>query len=201
MNDCRAFDAHADTVSCIRRFGFDFLHSRGHLDLARCGEFRGYAQLFALYCRADRAPADGLWAECQRQHDIFQEEMARYPGRVRHCRTAAEVESAWGEGKTAALLSIEGAEMLESGIARLDTAAQWGVRALPTPSPAATRSGRSRDSAPTGGTSCGPWRSGGSWRMSRTSRIPAPGTCCALHGGPSSPATPMPGPSVPIPGT
>ena len=130
MNDCRAFDAHADTVSCIRRFGFDLLHSRGHLDLARCGEFRGYAQLFALYCRADRAPADGLWAECQRQHDIFQEQMARYPGRVRHCRTAAEVESAWEEGKTAALLSIEGAEMLECDIAKLDIAAQWGVRAL-----------------------------------------------------------------------
>lgn len=130
MNDCRAFDAHADTISCIRRFGFDFLHFRGHLDLTRCGEFRGYAQLFALYCRADKAPADGLWAECQGQHETYLTMLARYPERIRHCRTAAEVESAWGEGKTAALLSVEGAEMLDCDIAKLDIAADWGVRAL-----------------------------------------------------------------------
>ena len=46
------------------------------------------------------------------------------------CRTGAEVDEAVGQGKAAALLSIEGAELLDCDIRRLDTAYDWGVRLL-----------------------------------------------------------------------
>ena len=56
--------------------------------------------------------------------------LARYPERIRHCRTARDAEDAWRAGKAAAFLSVEGAEMLDCDIAKLDIAADWGVRAL-----------------------------------------------------------------------
>ena len=56
--------------------------------------------------------------------------LARYPERIRHCRTARDAEDAWRAGKAAAFLSVEGAEMLDCDIAKLDIAADWSVRAL-----------------------------------------------------------------------
>ena len=128
MNDLRVFDAHADTVSFLHRYGYDIRRSPGHWDLTRAGAFAGFAQIFALW--SDWAPGDALWRECQAQHETFLLLLERCPGQLRHCRTAPDVERAWAEGKTAAILSVEGAEMLECDIRKLDIAADWGARAL-----------------------------------------------------------------------
>ena len=128
MNDLRVFDAHADTVSFLHRYGYDIRHSPGHWDLTRAGSFAGFAQIFALW--SDWAPGDALWQECQAQHETFLLLLERCPAQLRHCRAAPDVERAWAEGKTAAILSVEGAEMLECDIRKLDIAADWGARAL-----------------------------------------------------------------------
>ena len=128
MNDLPVFDAHADTISYLRYAKQDLRHSPGHWDLDRAGEFAGFGQVFALW--ADWVPRDALWAECQRQHETYLTMLARYPERIRHCRTARNAEDAWRAGKAAAFLSIEGAEMLDCDIAKLDIAADWSVRAL-----------------------------------------------------------------------
>ena len=127
MNDLRVFDAHADTVSFLHRYGYDIRRSPGHWDLTRAGAFAGFAQIFALW---SDSPGDALWRECQAQHETFLLLLERCPGQLRHCRTAPDVERAWAEGKTAAILSVEGAEMLECDIRKLDIAADWGARAL-----------------------------------------------------------------------
>ncbi len=44
---------------------------------------------------------------------------------LRRCRTARDVRAAWAAGKTAALLGIEGAELLDCAPGRLDDAAAW----------------------------------------------------------------------------
>ena len=145
------FDAHCDTIyRCLetgetstleygedreeqRRYYAASTHLRkngGHIDLERGLKFRRCAQFFALFHDAAEAPADGMWAQCQRMHDFFLREMADNADIVRHCRTGAEVDAAVAEGKVAALLSIEGADLLDCDMAHLETAASWGVRLL-----------------------------------------------------------------------
>ena len=102
----------------------------GHIDLERSRQFSRCAQFFALFHDAAEAPADGLWAQCRRMHDFFLREMDDNADIARHCRTGREVDETVAEGKTAALLSIEGADLIECDVQKVETVAQWGVRFL-----------------------------------------------------------------------
>lgn len=145
------FDAHCDTIyRCMMSgdevsldFGADAAAQRrffarcgglrengGHIDLVRGRQFARYGQFFALYYDAADAPDDGMWAQCRRLHDRFVQEMADNDDLIRHCRTGAEVDDAVKEGKMAAVLSVEGADLLECEAERLQTVADWGVRLL-----------------------------------------------------------------------
>ena len=145
------FDAHCDTIyRCLetgensaldygenreeqRRYYAASTHLRkngGHIDLERGRQFRRCAQFFALFHDAAEAPADGMWAQCQRMHDFFLREMADNADIARHCRTGAEVDEAVAQGKVAALLSIEGADLIDCDVHRIETVAGWGVRLL-----------------------------------------------------------------------
>lgn len=145
------FDAHCDTVYRCLETGetsaLDYGDSReeqcryyaasahlrkngGHIDLERSRQFSRCAQFFALFHDAAYAPADGLWAQCRRMHDFFLREMADNADIVCHCRTGREVDEAAAAGKTAALLSIEGADLIDYDVYKVETVAQWGVRLL-----------------------------------------------------------------------
>ena len=145
------FDAHCDTVyRCLEtgetsaldygenreeqcRYYAASAHLRrngGHIDLERSRQFSRCAQFFALFHDAAEAPADGLWAQCRRMHDFFLREMADNADIVCHCRTGQEVDEAAAAGKTAALLSMEGADLIDCDVHKVETVAQWGVRLL-----------------------------------------------------------------------
>ena len=145
------FDAHCDTVYRCLETGetsaLDYGDSReeqcryyaasahlrrngGHFDLERSRQFSCCAQFFALFHDAAEAPADGLWAQCRRMHDFFLREMDDNADIARHCRTGREVDETVAEGKTAALLSIEGADLIDCDVYKVETVAQWGVRLL-----------------------------------------------------------------------
>ena len=145
------FDAHCDTVYRCLETGetsaLDYGDSReeqcryyaasahlrrngGHIDLERSRQFSRCAQFFALFHDAAEAPADGLWAQCRRMHDFFLREMADNADIVCHCRTGREVDEAAAAGKTAALLSMEGADLIDCDVHKVETVAQWGVRLL-----------------------------------------------------------------------
>lgn len=139
------FDAHCDTIyRCMegdgssvvaygdaRRGGYAHLRQNdGHIDLLREKAFGRAAQFFAIFYDAAEAPDDGMWAQCQRQHDFFLQEMAANSDIVRHCRTGSEVDAAVADGKVAALLSIEGGELVDCDVRRVETVADWGVRFL-----------------------------------------------------------------------
>ena len=144
------FDAHCDTIYRCAETGADisldfgaadaqrefFADCRclrkndGHIDLERAKKFARYAQFFALFYDANDAPSEGMWYKCQQLRDCFLREMAANEDLICHCRTGAEIDAAAQVGKCAALLSIEGADLLECDIRRIETAAQWGVRFL-----------------------------------------------------------------------
>lgn len=145
------FDAHCDTVyRCLetgevsaleygetrevqRGYYAASTHLRendGHIDLVRGRQFSRCAQFFALFHDAAEAPADGLWAQCQRMYDFFLQELADNADLAHHCRTGVEVDETVASGKVAALLSIEGADLIDCDAHKVETVAGWGVRFL-----------------------------------------------------------------------
>ena len=120
----RSFDGHCDTLArCLER-GSALRQNTGHVDLTRCAALGQHAQIFAIF--ADSAAAsEPLHTVARRQHALLERECARSADLVRRCRTARDVRAAWAAGKTAALLGIEGAELLECDPRRLDDAAAW----------------------------------------------------------------------------
>ena len=122
------FDAHCDTVSrCMKRQD-PLRKNSGHIDLERGGMFERYAQFFALFHDAAEAPADGMLAQCRRMYAFFCRQMEENADRVIRCRTVSEVEQAVSQGKAAALLSIEGADLLDCSPDHVAMAADWGVK-------------------------------------------------------------------------
>ena len=71
-----------------------------------------------------------MFAQCQRLHKRFLREMDENRDCITHCRTGAEVDEVVRRGKMAALLSIEGADLLDCEERNLETARSWGVRLL-----------------------------------------------------------------------
>ena len=140
------FDAHCDTIHRCHTAGTlfrdpelrafydtagDLRRSGGHIDLERAGGFSRYAQFFALYQSPQLVPEGSSMPEQGiLLHQRFLREMEENRERILPCRTGAEVDEAVRQGKAAALLSIEGAELLDCDIRRLDTAYDWGVRLL-----------------------------------------------------------------------
>ena len=120
----RCFDGHCDTLARCMATGEGLRQNTGHVDLARCAALGQHAQIFAVF--ADSAAVhEPLYAIAQRQHALLERECARNADLIRRCRTARDVRAAWAAGKTAALLGIEGAELLDCDPRRLDDAAAW----------------------------------------------------------------------------
>ena len=124
------FDAHCDTISKCAHRNWSLRENAGQLDLKRLGRFQKAAQVFALFAPAARFAEGTLFDECQKQHEVFLTELAKNAGLAVQCRTAADIAEAHARGKVAALLSVEGAELLDCDPERLETAARWGVKLI-----------------------------------------------------------------------
>ena len=103
------FDAHCDTLSRCAAKGWSLWENPGHLDLRRLTAYRPANQVFALYLDSETvAPAD-RFAALKAQAAVLQREQAA--GR-------------WED----ALLSVEGAELLNCDEALLPVVKDWGVK-------------------------------------------------------------------------
>lgn len=124
------FDGHCDTVLRCFLEGESLQRCGGHLDLERLGRFDRAAQFFAIF--ADRKKVgQRTMPECfQLLYETFQKEVDAAPALIVHCRTGEEAQQAWADGKVAAFLSVEGAELLGCSLEGLEAAYQLGVRAV-----------------------------------------------------------------------
>ena len=121
------FDAHCDTLSRCSRLDCGLRANTGHTDLTRGMQFRHYAQVFAVFRDGASPPLDGMFAEFTRQTNLFFQQMRENADWVMHCRSRSDLQQAAAEHKAAALLSVEGAELLECDPGRIDIAAELGV--------------------------------------------------------------------------
>ena len=124
------FDAHCDTISMALRPQDSLRSNPYRIDLQRGKELDRYAQLFALYGDVDSVKHTDLWTHCQMLHERFQREVQENADLMQHCRSGAEVDQAVENGKIAALLSIESADLLECRIDRIEAVAGWGIKMM-----------------------------------------------------------------------
>lgn len=124
------FDGHCDTILRCYQNGGGFRKNGGHLDLERMKRYGGWAQFFACFGEQSETPGKPLWQVFQEQVSIFRRQMEENADLIVHCRTAQEVEQARGEGRMAAFLSAEGAELLDCDLQKLELAYGWGLRAV-----------------------------------------------------------------------
>lgn len=130
MPEIDVFDGHCDTVLMCHLFGGGFARNGYHVDLERAGQYRRYAQFFALFGQPEDFPGMSFDQIFQTEYALFSREMEANAGCITHCRTAGEAEAAFAQGKMAAFLSVEGAEMLDCSPERLEEAHRLGVRAV-----------------------------------------------------------------------
>ena len=124
------FDAHCDTIGMALGAGDSLRRNRHCIDLERGAALGRYAQIFALYDDVDHTPAAQMWERCCYLHRRLEKELAENCDRVVLCRTGAEIDRAICENRTAALLSIESADLLQCRIERIETVAGWGTRLM-----------------------------------------------------------------------
>lgn len=132
------FDAHCDTlsrnVSTSHPYfaGGSLRRNAGHLDLERLhGAFAPSAQFFAVFDSWDGGKdckEKSLYISFLAQYALFARTMEENRELVCFCRTAAEAERANTAGRTAAFLSVEGAELLDCDEGKLADAREKGVR-------------------------------------------------------------------------
>jgi len=95
------------------------------------------AQFFAIFGQIDPLSREGICgfqtypdgAHCfAAQYRLFQGALAANRDQMLFCRTVSEAKTAELEGKTAAFLSVEGAELINCSLDRLREAHELGVR-------------------------------------------------------------------------
>lgn len=127
----RVFDGHCDTILRCYLDGTTLRDApERHLDLKRTEVFSSYAQLFALFGDTSHTRGKTLQQVFREEYAVFQRELLNNQARITFCRSAAEAERAFAEGKAAAFLSVEGAEMLDCSLEGLQEAYDLGVRAV-----------------------------------------------------------------------
>ncbi len=133
----KLFDLHCDTLYECCETGAKLRENVLHINREATGQYAHYAQFFALFCGA--RPPDGFEGTRDSLMDTTPEKrLGRLLGTAEKelgentdwlslCTNAEELERAWSEGKAAAFLSIEGAELIPTD-AHILRAYKAGVR-------------------------------------------------------------------------
>ncbi|MDO4271283.1 MAG: membrane dipeptidase [Eubacteriales bacterium] len=135
----KLFDLHCDTLYECCETGKRLRENDLHINRAAARRYDHYAQFFALFCGA-RAPSEqsAKGRSClldtppderlARMLQTAEREFAENADWLCFCKSADDLRAAAENGKAAAFLSIEGAELLPDRADALDTAYAAGVR-------------------------------------------------------------------------
>jgi membrane dipeptidase len=135
-------DTHCDTLKCLMPIftlprdsqwddrsdiGMGARSSLGHIDLPRLREGGVDCQVFAISSIRDRTRPYALRTAME-MIDIFYSECAAHPDVVTPVTTHGGIVEAAAEGKVAAMLSIEGADIIEGKVGMFRVFHRLGVR-------------------------------------------------------------------------
>jgi len=124
------FDTHCDTVYHGVKEDYHLRRNHKHIDLERLAQFDKAVQCFAIFYNLANAPAEGMFSVTQKQHAYFESELTANADIASICRTTDDINKAHAEGKVAAVLTIEGSELLNCDPEKISWADEKGVRAI-----------------------------------------------------------------------
>ena len=130
MQKIKYFDAHCDTVFRCYLTGEGMRSNGGHIALDRAGVFESYAQVFTFFHAKENAEKGEMLAVAKKMYDLFTSELEKNSDLVVLCKTADDIKNNAGSGKVSAVLSIEGADLLECDPDNIELAQNWGVRLI-----------------------------------------------------------------------
>lgn len=121
-------DLHCDTLT--RPEGGDTLDlPGGHFSLSAIPEGVNWCQCCAIFIPDElKGPQAVSYYEAHR--DSFYRQMEALSEKALPCRTAADIEAAWAQGKTAAVLTVENGSALAGRLERVEALARDGVRMM-----------------------------------------------------------------------
>lgn len=122
-------DMHSDTLTELYLGGYSIGDAPLHISLDKAGELRPYIQIGAVWTDK-RLTDDEAYDRFFQVVRHFRADPTARDGRVRLCRTKAELDSAVNHGVPAFVLAVEGARLLGGDIARLDRISDEGVRLM-----------------------------------------------------------------------
>ena len=131
MSSYALIDLHCDTLTdCMHSGGTDTLNDPSRvLRLSNLPVGVHWAQFYAIFIPDElraQAAVDYFEANCA----SFYRQMEAFSSLVAPCRNAADMESAWAVGKTAAFLTVENGSVLAGDLQRVPVLAEQGVRAV-----------------------------------------------------------------------
>lgn len=127
MKPLIVMDGHCDTALKMWKNGSSLRSNTGHISLERAAKLDGYAQFFAFFTTGspDTIPPEKAFSE---MWQCFTQQVQQNGDRVAICSTPAEAETAIGQGKCAAFLSVEGSEAIGCDPGRLEQLRNMGFR-------------------------------------------------------------------------
>ena len=124
----KVFDGHCDTAFSLWCEGESLKSNYGHIDLEKASKLDAYAQFFAFCSLAGTEAAHKpLLTEPLKK---LKAEVEENSDRIGFAQTANEIRSLNEQGKAAALLSLEGAELIDCDPDRLLSMREQGFRMM-----------------------------------------------------------------------
>lgn len=114
----RLFDGHCDTAYELWKRGEPLCRNTCHIDLRKTSVFGAYAQVFA-FCSYAGQTDSGSEALLTQPLAVLRREIAENQNKIAFAQTREEILRTVSEGKAAALLSVEGAEVIACATNRL----------------------------------------------------------------------------------
>lgn len=123
------FDLHCDTITTAlhQSCGVDC----GYLDISfpRNSEIKRHCQCFAIFCPDVISGEDAFNYYTMSKH-FFENQLSKYPQYFEQAKASPDIDRITKEGKTAAVLTVEGGRVLGGKIERLEKLYNDGVRMM-----------------------------------------------------------------------
>jgi membrane dipeptidase len=122
-------DTHCDTTVALMDAGINIFSNKLHVDIERLRQYKGYVQFFAA-CVNPYYGREYAVKNIFRAIDTFYSQAGIYRNYIELCRNLGEIENALEQKKVAAILAVEGGDILQGDLAMLRILYRLGVRCM-----------------------------------------------------------------------
>ena len=125
----KLFDLHCDTIERMEELGENMLTDKTQLSLKYLPEIEKWCQTFAIFIPDSKRGADAV-EYYERVRAYFHKMLKEHHGIVEMVNTPSDIETITAKKKCAAILSVEGAAVLDGKLENVEKLAKDGVKMM-----------------------------------------------------------------------